>query len=162
MKDSRFIRSSGIAVIIAAISMLASALIENTPLIIYGVILFGTLIGFIGIHQYQKESVGMLSLMSIMVILLTFVFYGSGSDDLGDVSFPIAFLLLGITSYQAGKFPRWASAALILGVALDFIDSFLPSFPRTADIIDSLVLTAGFFTIGYIVWKNTARPQATT
>lgn len=159
MNKSKFIRWSGIAVIIAAISMLVSAVLIDTPIIIYGVILIGTLIGFIGIHQYQKDSVGILSFISIIVILLTFVFYGSGNDNLGDISFPIAFLLLGITSFQSGKFPRWASGALILGVVLSLIGSFLPSFPRTIDAIDTLITAAGFGMIGYTVWKETGQSR---
>lgn len=160
MSNPNFIRGSGIAIIIAAISMLVSEFTQDTPIFIYGAILLGMLIGFIGIYQYQKDSAGVLSLISIIVLLLTFFFYGTGSDNLGDIAFPIALLLLGVSSYQAGKFPRWASGALILGVVISLIRSFLPSFPRTAGIIDSLILAAGFFTIGYTLWNDAAQAHA--
>lgn len=159
MSTSKFIRWTGIAVIIAAISLLSAQFIPDTPLIIYGVSLIGSLIGFIGIHQYHKDSAGALSLISVIVLLLAFFFYGTGSDNIGDIVFPIAFLLLGIACYQSAKFPRWAADALILSVVISFIEDFLPALPRTIDVIDTLIFTAGFGVIGYTVWREATQPQ---
>ncbi len=159
MNTSKFIRWSGIAVIIAAIALLSSEFVQDTPLIIYGVTLIGSLIGFIGLYLYQKDSAGALSLISVIALLLTFFFYASGNDNFGDIAFPISFLLLGIACYQSGKFPRWASSALILGVVISFIGDFLPSLPRTIGAIVTLIFAAGFGTIGYTVWKGDAQSQ---
>ncbi len=152
MKYSKFIRWSGIVVVITAISILASDLIEDTPVILYGVTLIGALIGFVGIYQYQKDTAGVLSLISVIVLLFTFFFYGSGSNNLGDIAFPLAVLLLGIAAYQGGKFPRWTAGALILGVIVSLIISFLPTYPTAAGLIDSLIFTAGFGAMGYTLW----------
>jgi hypothetical protein len=159
MNNPKIIRWTGIAVIVAAITVLSAEFIQDTPLSIYGVILIGSLIGFIGIHQYQKDTAGVLSIISVIALLLAFFFYGSGNDNLGDIAFPIAFLLLGIACYQSGKFPRWASSALILGVVISLIGDFLPSLPRTIDAIDALIFAAGFGTIGYTVWKGAAQSE---
>ena len=159
MNSPKMIRWTGIAAIIAAITELSAEFIQETPLIIYGVILIGSLIGFIGIHQYQKDTAGVLSIISVIAILLAFFFYGTGANNLGDMTFPIAFLLLGIACYQSGKFPRWASGALVLGVVINFIGGFLPSLPRTFDAIDTLIFAAGFGMIGYTVWKEAAGPR---
>jgi hypothetical protein len=154
MNNPKFIRWSGIAVIIAAIAILSSEFIQDTPLIIYAVTLIGSLIGFIGLYLYQKDSASTLSLVSVIALLLTFFFYASGNDNFGDIAFPIAFLLLGIACYQSGKFPRWAAGAMLLGVVISFIGDFLPSLPRTIDAIITLIFAAGFGTIGYTVWKG--------
>jgi hypothetical protein len=159
MNNPKIIRWTGIAVIIAAIALLSAQFTQDTPLIIYGVTLIGSLIGFIGIHQYQKDTAGVLSLTSVLALLLTFFFYASGNDNIGDLAFPIAFLLLGIACYQSGKFPRWAAGALILGVVISLIRDFLPSPPGTMDVIDTLIFTAGFVTIGYTVWKDAVQLQ---
>ena len=156
MNNPNFIRWSGIAVILAAIGSLVSGFIQDTPPPIYGVILIGALIGFIGIHQYQKDRAGALSLISVIGLLLTFFFYGSGSDNLGDIAFPLSFLLLGIASYQAGKFPRWVSGALILGVIVSLIGSLLPSFPGTVDLFSGLIANGAFLLIGYSLWNEAA------
>ncbi len=156
MKHHKFIRWSGIVIVIAAISMLASDLIEDTPLILYGVTLIGSLIGFVGIHQYQKDVAGVLSLISVIALLLTFFSYGTGSDNLGDIFFPLAMLLLGIAAYRGGKFPRWVAGALIVGMIVSLIFALLPSYPSTAGIIDSLVVAAGFGAMGYNLWSKAA------
>lgn len=156
MNKPDFIRWSGIAIIIAAVSNLASDFMQNTPIFIYGVILIGTLIGFIGIHQYQKDSARALSLISVVVLFLTGFFYASGSDNLGDITFPLSFLLLGIASYQADKFPRWVSSALILGVVINLIGPSLSSFPRTVEQIGGLSADIAFLVMGYLLWKETS------
>ena len=159
MNKTKIIRWSGIAVIISAIALLSSEFIQDTPLIIYGVTLIGSLIGFIGIYQFQKDTTGLLSLLSLGVLLLTFTFYGTGNNDFGDIAFPISFLLLGIACYRSGKFPRWASGAMILGVVVSLVGYILPPFPRTIDVINALVFVAGFGMLGYTVWKETAQPK---
>ena len=158
MSISNFVRLSGIVTILVAITILSTEFIQDTPIIIYGLTLIGSLIGFIGIHQFQKDKAGVLSIISVIVLLLTFVFYGSGRDELGDITFPFAFLFLGFASYRSRKFPRWASIALILGVVISLIGSSLPSFPNMIDVIDAFIFAAGFFAIGYTVWTGPIQP----
>ncbi len=159
MNKTKIIRWSGIAVIISAIALLSSEFIQDTPLIIYGVTLIGSLIGFLGIYLFQKDTTGVLSIVSVGALLLTFIFYATGNDNFGDIAFPIAFLLLGIACYQSGKFPRWASSAMILGVVISLIGNILPALPRTIDVINALIFVAGFGMLGYTVWKEAAQPQ---
>ena len=109
------------------------------------------MIGFIGLYLYQKDSAGALSLISVIALLLAFFFYASGNDNLGDIAFPSAFLLLGIACYRSGKLPRWAVGALILGVVISLMGDFLPSLPRTIEAIDALIFAAGFGAIGYTI-----------
>jgi len=152
-----FIRLAGIATILAALSILSARFIQDTPVVIYGVTLIGSLVGFIGIFLYQKDRAGVLSILSLAFLLLTFFFYGSGRDQLGDISFPIAFLVLGLATFQSGKYPRWATLAILLGVVINMIGSFLAFVPRVVDLVNAFIFAAGYIMVGFTLWDRPAK-----
>ena len=156
MKKLTFVRVSGIVTILAALTSMVNFFLTDPPVYMYGIALIGVLIGYIGIYQFQKDKAMALSLISIAVLLVTFYLYGSGRDDLGDIVYPWSFLVLGIAAYQAAKFPRWASIAMILGIVLSLLETNVSAIPGVVDSIGGWVVRLALLVFGYYLWNDAA------
>lgn len=172
MSSSNLFRWSGLATILGGVLLPTSWILRFVVGVqrpISGTVEFVATIllvfGFMGVYGFQHEETGVLGFLGFLLVIvhkcsaLGECWLQNGESTgaaivlgpLVGITMLLGFILLGIGSWKANKFPRWTAVLWVIGGAL-IVPGF--AFQEILVVIGGVIQGTGFVGAGVKLWTS--------